>query len=392
MLQAAYFIILARTLETRGYGTLEATLAIVFILGPFASWGAGQLLVMQVARDPSKFSLYWGNVLLTTVITTVLLTPLAVLIAMWLVPALPLRLPLALAIAQFLFARIADGAAQAFQAFERMRVVAVLSILPAVSRLTAAILFVTASRSQTLQAWANLYLISTALSTIICVGIVSRLLGKPAFDVTLIRGTIRVGGGFSLGASADFIYGDIDKALLAHLTTAGQTGLYAAAYRATYMAFTPVRSLLYATYARFFQVGEQGIVHTRALARRLLPYMVGLSVMAGAGLWICAPFAPVVLGNDYQSSVPAIRWLAPLPFLQAMDYLSGDILTGANFQGVRTAFQMSAILLNVVLNLLLIPHYSWRGAAWATLATEGALVVALCAAVWALSRTRLVET
>lgn len=387
-LQAAYFVLLARTLEAGGYGTLEATLSIVFILTPFASWGAGQLLVMRVARDASSFPRYWGNALLITAITTIPLTLLAVVVALWLVPDVPIRLPLALALAQFLFARIADGAAQAFQAFERMRAVAVLNILPGISRLAAAILFVTASRSQTPESWGILYLVSTALSTGLCVGVVSRLLGRPSFDLTLIRGTVRVGGGFSLGAAADFIYADIDKTLLARLATVEDAGLYAAAYRATFMAFTPVRSLLYASYARFFQVGEQGIAQTRALARRLLPYTLGLGVAAGVGLWVCAPLAPVVLGNDFRSSVTAIRWLAPLPLLQAVDYLAGDTLTGANHQGIRTALQMFAIPLNVGLNLLLIPHHSWRGAAWATLATEGSLAIGLSTAVWAVSRAR----
>jgi len=391
LLQGGYFVVLARTLNVSGYGTLEAVLAVVFILAPFASWGAGQVLVMRVARDPSTFSAYWGNVLLITLFTSAPLTLLSVSITGWLLPDLPLQLPLTLAVAQLVFARIADGSAQAFQAFERMRTVVVLTLLPGFSRLAAAVLFAVAVPSQTPQSWANLYLLSTAISAALCVGVVTRRLGLPTFDASLIRGTIRSGAGFSLGGAADFIYADIDKVLLARLASVGDAGLYATAYRATYMAFTPVRSLLYASYARFFQSGEQGIAHTRALARRLLPFTVGLSVAAGAGLWIVAPLAPLVLGDDYRSSVGAIRWLAPLPFLQAMDYLAGDTLTGANHQGVRTVLQITAIPLNVMLNLLLIPRHSWHGAAWATLATESALVVGLTTAIVILSRAQRSE-
>ena len=48
-----------------------------------------------------------------------------------------------------------------------------------------------------------------------------------------------------------------------------------------------------------------------------------------------------------------------------------DALTGADRQGVRTVLQLATAALNVGLNLLLIPAYSWRGAAWATLSKAG---------------------
>ena len=41
---------------------------------------------------------------------------------------------------------------------------------------------------------------------------------------------------------------------------------------------------------------------------------------------------------------------------------------------------------NVLLNLWLIPAYSWRGAAWASLASDAALVVALFAVIVSLRR------
>jgi O-antigen/teichoic acid export membrane protein len=43
--------------------------------------------------------------------------------------------------------------------------------------------------------------------------------------------------------------------------------------------------------------------------------------------------------------------------------------------------QICVATFNVVLNLWLIPAYSWRGAAWSSLASDGALVLAMYAAV-----------
>ena len=52
---------------------------------------------------------------------------------------------------------------------------------------------------------------------------------------------------------------------------------------------------------------------------------------------------------------------------------AGDTLTGAGYQRYRTAAQLGAAGLNFALNLWLIPAYSWHGAAWASLATDGSL-------------------
>ncbi|MGH9561899.1 MAG: polysaccharide biosynthesis C-terminal domain-containing protein, partial [Terracidiphilus sp.] len=50
-------------------------------------------------------------------------------------------------------------------------------------------------------------------------------------------------------------------------------------------------------------------------------------------------------------------------------------VTGMGFQRYRTRAQLSAAAFNLGLNLWLIPRYGWLGAAWASLATDGALAV-----------------
>ena len=381
LLQGAYFVLIARTLGAEGYGTFEATLAIIFILVPFASWGTGQLLIMQVARDPATFSLYWGKALLTTLLTSVPLALLTVAVGLALVPNVTWWLLLLLAFAQYIFGRFAETSAQAFQAFERMKAAAILMVLPPLCRFGAVLIFALVSSSSGLERWALLYLVSGIAGALLCLWAVTRMLGRPTFDLGILMTDLRQGMYFSVANAAAGIYGDIDKAMMARLATAQDTGIYTAAYRATYLAFTPVGSLLYTTFARFFRQEEPGIRGTLALARRLLPVAASLGLAASLSLWLVAPILPSVLGSDYLSSVDALRWLAILPLLQALDYLAGDTLSGANLQGLRSVIQAGVIPLNVGLNLLLIPRYSWQGAAWATLLSESTIVIALWAAV-----------
>ena len=69
-----------------------------------------------------------------------------------------------------------------------------------------------------------------------------------------------------------------------------------------------------------------------------------------------------------------------------MHYFLADTLTGAGFQAVRTCIQAGVGAFNILLNLWLIPAYSWRGAAWSSIASDALLVCGVATAVFLLSR------
>src|SRR5277367_1655387 len=66
VIQAAYFIEIARSLGATNYGAFVSVVALVGIVWPFASVGGNNLLIKNVARDRSSFAVYWGRALTTT--------------------------------------------------------------------------------------------------------------------------------------------------------------------------------------------------------------------------------------------------------------------------------------------------------------------------------------
>jgi O-antigen/teichoic acid export membrane protein len=184
---------------------------------------------------------------------------------------------------------------------------------------------------------------------------------------------MREGFYFSVGLSAQTIYNDIDKAMLTRLSTLSATGIYGAAYRLIDVSFAPVSALLYAAYPNFFREGVHGISSTLAYARPLLKRALRYSSIMCGGILICAGVVPYILGPEYVRTAEALRWLAPLPLLKAIHSLLSDALTGAGYQGIRSGIQASVALFNVLINLWLIPAYSWRGAAWSSIASDALL-------------------
>lgn len=354
---------------------LVAITSLVGIMMPFAGWGSGNLLVMHGARNHADLSLHWGNTIIYTALTGLLLTLCTLITGHFVLPDLSGRLILTFSIAEYFFVRLVVTGAQVFQSLERVRTAAQLGALPYFLRVAALIGLIVANVSFSLTVWSLVYLIATIVSAVVTVGIVTVMLGPPVFSINTMRETLRPGTFFAISHASASIYADSDKVILARYGSLEAAATYAVGYRAVQMASLPVRSLLYASYSRFFQHGQAGLTGTFSFARRLLPVGVIWSLAAGLALFTLAPLIPRLVGSDFQASIAAIRWLSPLPLIHTLYYLCADILTGAGYQSGRSVIQICTAALNVGLNLLLVPKYGWLGAAWATLIAETVMVI-----------------
>jgi O-antigen/teichoic acid export membrane protein len=386
-IQTVYFILIARALGSRDYGAFISVVAVVAIAAPFASLGSGNLLIKHVARNPHTFVRHWGKALATTLLNgTILLAIVTIVASLWLPASIPLQLVLAVGVADLLFVRLLDVSAQAYQAHQRLSRTALLQLLLSPLRLLAAIVLIAIAPVPTALEWGMAYLVSAVVGAGVAVVLVNRELGWPEFHIRHLGLDLREGVFFSLSLSAQNSLNDSDKAMLARLATLEATGVYAAAWRLVGAMFLPVASLQVATYARFFQHGAQGVRASARLALRILPLGACYGVLAAAALYLLAPLVPAILGNEYYEAIGAIRWLAVVPLLRAVHYFAGDALTGAGYQWVKTIIHVSVAAVNVLLNLWLIPLYSWRGAAIASVVSDGLMGVAVWSAVWYLGR------
>jgi len=379
VIQGVYFVLLGRHLGAHGYGLFAGAVAFVFILAPFAGLGSSNVLIMNVARNPAVFPVYWGKCLLTLGVSGTFFTLITWRVGSIFLPNVPMTLLVSLAIAEFFFGRAAEASGQAFQAFERLKTTAQINVFLGMARL-AGVLGFSVSSSRTPEMWGLWYLGSTAFVGFISILWVSRVLGLPRITVPT-RLDFRLGFHFALGLASSTMYADIDKTMLTRMGTPEAAGVYAAAYRAIVMALSPISSLFRATYARFFRQGVEGLRGCLDLAFRLMPFTVLYGLASFLLLFFLAPWAPLIMGQDFQAAVGALRLLAPLPLIDGIYYLGGNVLTGAGYVKVRSYLQLLVAILNVVLNLYLIPRWSWMGAGWASLVTDGALALSVWTAI-----------
>ena len=386
-IQAAYFTVIARSLGVKNYGAFVGVVALVGMLYPFGALGRGNLLIKSVARDRSTFRSMWGAALSVTGVFGLVLIGFVVMISHFALPAtIPGRLVLLVAASDIIGLNIIIISGQAFQSFEQLNWTAAVNVLISAARLFGALLLYSIHRSPSALQWGYVYFGSTVVVTILACWWVSTKLGTPTLKMPQSWQEIREGLYFSISLSAQTIYNDIDKAMLARLSTLTATGIYGAAYRLVDVSFAPVSALLYAAYPNFFRQGAAGVSSSFAYAKPLLKKAVGYASLVCIAILLCAGVVPYVLGAEYEQTVTALRWLAPLPILKAMHYFLSDTLTGAGHQGLRSALQAGVALFNFLINLWLIPAYSWRGAAWASIASDALLACSVAIAVFVLSK------
>ena len=383
VIQAIYFVLIARTLGSKEYGAFVAITALMSVLAPFVGFGIAPLLVKNVSRNHGLLADYWGNGLLVTCASGVGFLAIVLATARFTLPdSVVFASVLLVGISDLVFAKILDLAILAFLAVENMSKSAQLQVLISASRLLGIAVLRLIISHPTAKAWAFVYLVATAATALFALVSVWNRIGAPRLALHRIRPEFIEGIYFSASLSAQTIYNDIDKIMLARMAGLDAAGIYAAAYRIIDVAFTPVRSLLNAAWPRFFQHGLNGIGESRSYSLRLIPPAAAYSLCAAAAMLAGASLVPHILGPQFADTGAALRWLALLPLLKTLHYLMGDALTGAGYQGIRTLVQAGVAIFNVLLNLWIIPRYSWRGAAWSSLASDGLLAGLIWAAVY----------
>jgi O-antigen/teichoic acid export membrane protein len=378
IIQAIYFVIIARFLGAENYGSFIAVTALASLIFPFAGLGTEDILVQQVSVDKSLFNKYWGNTIFILIGNSSLIIILLLILSPYIFSTNISQITIAMIlVADLICLGLLTACYKAFVAVGRVKKLAQLGVLYNCAKLVAAFCLVVFFSQPTITIWASLYLASSAIIAAVGVILVNRLAGFPRPDFSKIKSEIQQGLFFSIAASASNINANLDKTMLASMSTLTATGIYGSAYRFIDVGSIVLLSLFGVSYPKFFQHGASGIRSSFNFARRLLPFILSFGIVSSIGYLVFAPLVPVILGDEYTEAIAALRWLAPLPFIAAFQWLAADTLTGAGFQRVRSAVQVAAAVLNAGLNIWLIPLYSWQGAAWATLVSDSLRMVCL---------------
>ncbi|WP_425148379.1 oligosaccharide flippase family protein [Deinococcus sp.] len=374
--QGAYFIILAKTLGVEQFGVFSSAFALVNVASPFSMFGSGNLLVMNVARDRDSFDRFFGNCIIFLTISGFILLAALLVLAGFILPSTPVLIVLFLGMGELVFYRLVDIAAQAFQAFENMKLAANTYLLASFFRLALSIAFVFIPVHNAV-AWSFIYLISNISVGVFALLYLTKLAGLPKFDKSLITYTFKNGWAYSLGISATSIYSDVDKIYLSRFDSLAVTGYYNAAYRIILLLITPLQALVYALNTRMFQSGQNGVSGLIPLLRRILYIILIYSLVSFLLLLLFRPLIPKILGAGFSSSSVVVVTMFMIVPLASINYVIGDVLMGAGYQKARSVIQIIVAIFASIFGFFVIQKYSWQGGIMTSVCSQSVLLLSL---------------
>lgn len=361
----------ARYLGAEGFGTLSFALAFIAIFGVFTDIGLNQLMTREVARDKTLASKYLGNIINLKAILAIVTFGLITL-TINLLSYLEQTKIVVYFIAGFLVSNTFSVMYYSiFQAYEKMEYITLGRIVNAVLLLAGALFAINQGLSVT--AFALVYF-GASVATLLCNIVVSLWkFAKPKIEIDFgfWKETLKQAWPFGLAGVFSGIYFWIDSVMLSFMKGDEVVGWYNAAYRLVFV-LTVIPGVYFTSafpaMSKYYVTSKESL---KLIYKKSIKYMIILAVPIALGTSLLADKAIMLIFDPgYSNSIIALQilvWAVAFVFISSG---FARLFESSNKQLIVTIVAGACALLNVVLNLILIPKYSFTGASIATVATE----------------------
>lgn len=159
------------------------------------------------------------------------------------------------------------------------------------------------------------------------------------------------------------IYFRISQIMLEYFRGFEEVSTYAAAYRIVEV-FTNIPSiLLLALFPTFARLAAKNIPEFRLNFLKMIKYLFGLGSAAAIICWFTGEYFFSLIGNDYSNSYIVLRYLCfPMIFLFP-NYIVTQGLIALNRNILFAKILFTALAMNILLSVILIPLYGAVGSA-----------------------------
>ena len=380
------FLVLPLRLTEIDYGVLGAIQGLLSPAIQLSTLGAPALFIRRIAQSSDVHD-SWRRLLSVTGLGTALATVLLVLFKPVLLGSADLLTYVLLVLGGGAIAAHGDYAFALFMGLENLKDAALSRLLIVVPRIGFAIAFLLVP-NPSLRVWAVMALAAGALGLLLNLLLVRHRLQLPMkpHSPRMVPTEVKQGYGFALTGISDGVLNASDRPIMVNSGFGAAAGSYTLAYRVLSLALMPSLALMRASTRRLFAEGKEGMRGPYAVALKLARPISAVGIVVGAGLWFGSPLSSLVLGEKFPEFVDIIRWLAVLPLVKSLQFVFGNALDAALFQMWRFRLTLTAAGVNLALNLVLIPRYSWRAAVGTTVAAEVLLTTTTIFACWYLAR------
>lgn len=353
------------------YGVMTAALALMSICDGSLTLGSSPYTIRELARDPSKSGVFFSNLLVSRLVLSLLAVAIGLGIRLWLGTG-------ALDVVTFagvyvFFRNLLEYCRAVFRAHEQFQMEAGSTVVEKFLVIGGGSLALflapdAASALSGMSAGMGLTFLGTFVWTS------NKMAPFRLKDISWAFYRRAMPHAVPLGLSSIFVllYYRTDSIMLEAMEGELITGQYGLAFRITEaMVLLPfiVSSVLL---PRLSSLREQDASVFNQLFRRGILGMAATASAAAVVVWLLAPwFIPIL--DPSPEAVPAVDLLRVLLIsfvLNAINQIGTTHLTATHQQNRLAVILAAAAVINIGLNLILIPEMSATGAAWATVVTQ----------------------
>jgi O-antigen/teichoic acid export membrane protein len=200
------------------------------------------------------------------------------------------------------------------------------------------------------------------------------LVMAPAPSLALFRETIYYGLKAYLAAFFTFLVIRVDLLMVKYILGAEQTGYYSIAVNMADMVYMlPVitGTILFPKLAAITSQSEKWV-----LTRRVALFLALLILILASGVALLAePVIELLFGKVFVPAVPAFRWLMPGIFVLSVNTIFMNFFASIGMPLITVYSPMIALVINIMLNMKLIPLYGIVGASFSSVVAYSMMMI-----------------
>ena len=369
-------ILTARYLGVSDYGILGFAISLTGILAITADYGISTHIIRHIATDYPSAPKYLGNAFpLKTILSIGSLIITLIILILMKTPETTITITLLFTI-EMIFKSFIGLLNGTFQAFEEGKYQGIGNTL--LNTLLLLFIIISIYSDIGLFGITFSYLIANFLALIYTYYVLQKHITKPKFefDKEFCKKIILAAIPFAVGSIFYTIYYSIDIVMLNALVGNYATGIYNATYK-----LISVLALFYGVYtavifpvmSRLFKNDEKALV---LLLEKSIKYLSLIIVpLAISIVFYSADIIQLFYGHEYDAASSALSILIWTVCILFINGICNNSLLAAHKEVTTTKIYMIAATFNVILNLILIPHYSYNGAAFATVMSDVLILI-----------------
>lgn len=364
----------ANYLGANGFGILSLALSITAIFGIISDMGLSTLLVREVARDKSLMNKYVSNTILMRIILSFIAWGMIILtVNIFNYPQVTVNVIYILTLS-IVIGSINGVLSAVFQANEKMEYLSLSSIIGSVILFLGTLIGV--YNNLDIYFFASIYLISGIITFIYLIIIyLWKYPFKFEIDLSFWKPSLKEAWPFGVTSLSGMLYTYIDSIMLSVLQGTEVVGWYSAAYKLMLITlFIPnaINGAIFPVMSKFYISSKDSL---KLIYERYFKYMIIFAIPIGVGTTLLADkIILLIFKEGFTQSIIALQiliWTIVLTFAGAAFV---QLLQSINKQLIITKISGICVIINILLNLVLIPKFSYIGASFATVITEIVLV------------------